>query len=227
MQTTSLIGENINLNNSFFEETIFSLTKNFKIEEIIETGTYNGLGSTSVFARTGIKTISMESCEKHYNLAKNNLQNFPNVELHHASSLPFDEMEQFILEDDIYFSDLVVSEKIKIDGTDQSKDYNLSKKFYLEEVRGFSNKKIPTENLLITLIDNLKNQLVFLDSAGGVGFLEFKKFMTLDSEKLKNKILVLDDVSHVKHYRSVVTLKQLNHNVTISPNQRFAYCIFS
>jgi hypothetical protein len=57
--------------------------------------------------------------------------------------------------------------------------------------------------------------------------LEFQKVLTLDKHKLLNKILLLDDVLHVKHYRSVVHLKQLKQEVVISENKRFAYCILT
>lgn len=227
MQTLSLQGQTINLNDSFFEETINSLIKDYKLQEIIETGTFNGLGSTLIFAKTGLRTISMESCKAHYEMAKNNLQNYPNVELHYASSLSIKEMEQFIQKDDIYNSDLVVLKKIKVDGLDANNNLNLSKSFYINEIKGFADGPPPVEDLLLQLVDNNNKQLVFLDSAGGVGYLEFKKFLNLKPEKLKNKVLVLDDVSHVKHYRSVVELKQKSYRVEISPDQRFAYCIFS
>jgi hypothetical protein len=222
MSSNFLSGNSINLKNNLFSDTIFNLLQKFSIEEIIETGTFNGLGSTSVFAKSGIKTISIESCFEHYEAAKENLKEFNNVELHHALSLSLIEMEKFITEDDIYYSDLVLSGKLPVDGG----HINNSQNFYLNEVRGFSGKKAEIEDFLFPLINNSKKQLVFLDSAGGVGFLEFKKFMTLEETFLKNKILVLDDVSHVKHYRSVVFLKQNNYEVSVSSDGRFAYCNF-
>jgi hypothetical protein len=222
MQSKFLIGNSINLKNDLFSSTINDLVQKFQVEEIIETGTFNGLGSTSVFAKTGIKTITIESCFEHFQQAKENLKEYKNVELHHALSLSLEEMEKFITEDDIYQSDLVLSGRLAIDGGQAGSSQN----FYLNEVRGFSGEKAPVEDLLFNLINNSKKQLVFLDSAGGVGFLEFKKFMLLEEAFLKNKILVLDDVSHVKHYRSVVFLNNHNYNVNVSSDGRFAYCEF-
>lgn len=223
MQSNFLVGNTINLKNDLFSSTIEDLIKRFFIEEIIETGTFNGLGSTSVFAKTGIKVITIESCFEHFQQAKENLKEYKNVELHHALSLSLKEMEKFITEDDIYQSDLVLSGRLAIDGGQSGSSQN----FYLNEVRGFSGEKASIEDLLFNLINNPKKQLVFLDSAGGVGFLEFKKFMSMESEYLKNKILVLDDVSHVKHYRSVVFLNNENYNVVVSDDGRFAYCDFT
>lgn len=211
---------NINLNSDLFSNTILDLLNKFPSEEIIETGTFDGLGSTTIFAKTGIQTISLESCEDHHNLAKQNLAQYTNVKLLLGSSLKYEEMEEFILKDEIYNSEMVLSKTLPVDGGD------FSRNFYLKEVKGFKEEKPLADNLLFNLIDNTKKQLVFLDSAGGVGYLEFLKFMSLDSEKLKTKILVLDDISHIKHYRSVVYLKHNYFPVEISSDRRFAYCVF-
>lgn len=220
MSTDSNQIKGINLNSDLFANTITSLLNQYPTEEIIETGTFDGLGSTSIFAKTGIDIVSIESCEDHYNLAKENLKNFSNVKLLLGSSLKYEEMENFILNDEIYNSEMVISKTLPIDGGE------FSRNFYLSEVKGFKEQKPEIDNLLFDLIDNTKKQLVFLDSAGGVGYLEFLKFMSLEPEKLITKILVLDDISHIKHYRSVVYLKHNFYNVEISADRRFAYCIF-
>ena len=75
------------------------------------------------------------------------------------------------------------------------------------------------------LINNNKRQIVFLDSAGGVGYLEFKTFMKLPKKNLNSKILILDDVMHIKHYRSVKELKNMGYKPKII-NNRFAYLSF-
>jgi len=219
----------INLNTSLFEETVNSLITNGNIDEIIETGTFNGLGSTTIFAKTKIKTISIECSYNNYQEAKQNLKYFKNVELYFGTSLNIEDMIEFIEGDDIYESDEVKSHSLLVDYTSHSTEK--IKEYYKKEVTsscscdGSCTKGM--ENLLIKLIDNDKKQLVFLDSAGGVGYLEFKKFMSLDTDKLKNKILLLDDISHVKHYRSVLWLEKNGYNVVLSEDERFAYCIFS
>ena len=81
------------------------------------------------------------------------------------------------------------------------------------------------ENALPFLINNDTKQIVFLDSAGGVGYLEFKTFMKLPKKNLVNKILILDDVMHVKHYRSVTELKNMGYKPKII-NSRFAFLSF-
>jgi len=219
----------INLNTSLFKKAVDSLIKKGNIEEIIETGTFNGLGSTTIFAKTKIKTISVDCSYKCYSEAKHNLKHYKNVELYYGTSLPVDEMVKFIDQDDIYDSDEVKSHSLIVDyasnGIEKIKD------LYKQEVIGScscdSTCSNGMEDLLIKLIDNDRRQLVFLDSAGGVGYLEFKKFMSLDKDRLKNKILLLDDISHVKHYRSVLWLEKNGYKVVLSEDERFAYCIFS
>ena len=213
--------EVVNLNSNLFSQIMENLIKENKIEEVIETGTFNGLGSTMIFAKIGIKTQTIESCLSSFFAAKDNLKNYSNVILHHGSSLKIQEMLDFIDQDDFYSSSEIKIQNISIDGGSVD-----AKSFYKDEVTGFGYSAPPKEDILFNLINNSKKQLVFLDSAGGVGFLEFKKFMSIDECFRKNKILVLDDVAHIKHYRSVNFLKENKYNVSISSDKRFAYCIF-
>lgn len=213
--------EVVNLNSNLFSQIMENLIKENKIEEVIETGTFNGLGSTMIFAKIGIKTQTIESCLSSFFAAKDNLKNYSNVILHHGSSLKIQEMLDFIDQDDFYSSSEIKIQNISIDGGSVD-----AKSFYKDEVTGFGYSAPPKEDILFNLINNPKKQLVFLDSAGGVGFLEFKKFMSIDESFRKNKILVLDDVAHIKHYRSVNFLKENKYNVSISSDKRFAYCIF-
>jgi hypothetical protein len=87
-------------------------------------------------------------------------------------------------------------------------------------------QQVVVENALDLFVNNDRNQLIFLDSAGGVGHLEFKKVMSYSKEYLKNKVLMLDDISHIKHIRSVEFLKFTGFNVNVSLDKRFAWCSF-
>jgi hypothetical protein len=211
------INYKINLNDNLFVDAINHILLTYQVDEIIETGTFNGLGSTSIFAKTGKKVISIESCLNHYQQAKENLKNYPNVFLNYGSSLDIKEMEEFIDNDDFYESDLIKNKNLFIDG---------DKNFYKNEINGFGIENPPKENILIDFIDNYSNQLIFLDSAGGVGYMEYQKVMSLSYKKLQKKVLLLDDIRHIKHYRSILDIKQKGYNLVISENQRFAYCTF-
>ena len=94
----------INLNSSSFQKSVEHLAP--KVDEIIETGTFNGLGSTTVFAKTSKPVFTIESCFEHYQQAVQNLKNYQNVKLLYGSSLNVEQMITFIERDDIYDSDL-------------------------------------------------------------------------------------------------------------------------
>ena len=212
----------INLNSIEFETVINELVRDYRIDEIVETGTFNGLGSTSVFAKTGKYVFSIECNKSNYETAVANLRNYDNVCVIHGLSLPRRRLIDFLL-----------FESFKIETTYDS-DY--PKSFYMREI----NQQVVVENALDIFCNNNRPQLVFLDSAGGIGYAEFLDFMAyennfdtqLDHEKgrvinQKYKILVLDDISHIKHKRSVEHLENQGFIVNKSKENRFAWCDLS
>lgn len=198
------------------DEEFWNIAKKLsdRVEEIIETGTYFGTGSTRVFAITGKKVKTIECNKEHYNIAKENLAMFENVEVYHGFSLKKIDMFVWIQNDDIY--EYQPKEDIMVDY------YGNSKSGYMKEI----NQVCEKENLLWEFINNPKRQLIFLDSAGGVGYMEFQKVMELPSNYLKNKILMMDDLKHVKHYRSKVYLEKLGYNLNLSREGRFGWIDF-
>ena len=194
-----------------FAETVEKIIKEYDIKSIVETGAFHGLGSTMVFAKTGLPVTSIECNEQNYNIAKNNLKDFPNVNLSLSYSMGIEEMRKFIDGDDIYQQkDL----DIEYDGNEDPKG------FYIKEL---GNSNIPQGTLKETT--NIpERQIVLLDSAGGVGWVEFMEFM--DSPQLENKILMLDDVSHVKHHRSVNLLNQMGKEFNYCTSKRWGWTSF-
>lgn len=192
-----------------FEDAINQIINQFDIEEVIETGTYKGIGSTRVFAKTGLPVVTLE-CNKYiYDIAKENLKEFSNVTALYGFSLPFSEMVEFIKNDDIYDSD----HGLKYEGVDRPKA------FYIHELK----QNTETENLLPDLIRNKKRQLIFLDSAGGVGFAEYKRVIRMPKHFLANKVLVMDDVDHVKHYRSAQDLIKRGYDFKFAKSGRWGW----
>lgn len=221
----------IELNNNLFSQAVETvLTENPQIEEIIETGTHRGTGSTVVWAMTGLPVKTIEVQRVFHEEAKRNLQNFSNVELYLGSILPYTKMEKFIRESEDYYSSAYkknIGCEIDI--------YGSAVNFYINEINGggfaggsqhFFEGRPESENLLPDLINNEKNQLIFLDSAGGVGFLEYLEVMSMRQEYLTKKILFLDDTNHVKHHRSVEDLEKRGYTVTETGDGRSAYCNF-
>lgn len=197
----------VNLNNSEFKSVINDLLASNDIDEIIETGAFNGLGSTSVFADTKKYVFSVECNYNNFVTATRNLQHYENVCLIHGLSLKRDALMRFLL-----------NESFDIE---TKYDSDFPKTFYMREI----NQQVVVENALEILCNNDRKQLIFLDSAGGVGYAEFLYIMDLHPDILQNKILVLDDISHIKHKRSVENLELLNYEVFKSKDQRFAWSI--
>jgi len=194
-----------------FKPVMKNIIKKFDVQEIVETGTRIGTGSTLIFAQTKLPVFSIECNAKHVAEAKKNLRGYPNVTILHGYSLKLKTMLKFILEDDIYNRNF----NLRREGG------RLAQVYYLHEI---SCSAVP-ENLLIKLINNSKQQLILLDSSGGAGYLEFKKVMSI--KYLKNKILMLDDIKHVKHYRSVKELKKLGIKFHYSRSKRWGWAKFN
>lgn len=193
-----------------FKEIVEKLVAEYNIEEIVETGTYCGMGSTLIFAETNLPVFSIECNARHIAVAQKSLKNYPNVSILHGYSLKHKEMLEFIFKDTIYEK----NPKLRREGG------NKAPLFYLQEIFCTAD----AENLLIKLVNNNKWQLVFLDSSGGVGYLEFKKFMSI--KHLKKKVLMLDDIQHVKHYRSVQELKKMGMPFHYSKSKRWGWAKF-
>jgi hypothetical protein len=197
----------INLNSNEFKSVVDQIISKNEIDEIIETGTFNGLGSTSIFAKTRKYVFTIECNYNNFINASNNLANYDNVCVIHGLSLPRTDLVRGLL-----------NETFDIE-TKYDSDY--PKAFYMREI----SHKVVVENALDLFCNNGRKQLVFLDSAGGVGLLEFNAFMNYNKSYLANKILMLDDISHIKHKRSVEKLEELGYEVNKSSDERFAWCI--
>lgn len=200
-----------NLNSKSFAKTVKFLLNEFNIEEVIETGTYDGRGSTYIFARTGIPITTIECNDNYQTKAKSFLSAYDNITFIHGLSLNKADMGKFLKDDTFIFPEWVKQDASASD----------SKDFYLNEIM----HDVP-ENLLFDLINNDKKQLIYLDSAGGIGYLEFLEVLKLDKEKLKNKLLVMDDVMHIKHYRSIVDLADMENPTFFDFEGRFAWYKF-
>jgi len=162
---------------------------------ILETGTYNGLGSTSAILHglvdanvDGFSLISIESNRRNHAEAVKNIggeQYKGTVLLMHANSLPTEMMPKMVYE---------VPDHVITDYADPMK--------YLNEVPD----NIDDDGIYraMALLDN-RPDLVLLDSAGHLGLLEFERVCQLAEQAF---ILILDDTLHRKHYDTLKFIKQ-------------------
>lgn len=174
---------------------IYSIIMDHRPYSILETGTYNGLGSTSAILH-GLKDanvdpfslVSIESNYRNHAEAEKNLLGEKykgTVVLMHANSLPSEIMPRMVYD---------VPDHVITDHVDPMK--------YLKEVpQGIEDDGI---GRAMALLDH-RPDLVLLDSAGHLGFLEFEYVCKLSESSF---ILILDDTLHRKHYDTLEFIKQ-------------------
>lgn len=201
-----------------FGPVIESLLSQYHPESIVETGTHKGTGSTLRLAQFGLPLNTIECNPEYYREAKDNLSYYKNVTCNLGYSIPLAAMQDFIQKDTFYKDSADLD--IQVDNPSDPQ------KFYLQELgehREFE------ENLLYKFAGNDTKQLILLDSAGGVGFLEFHYLMDFLKRNnwLDKKILVLDDITHVKHYRSVIELKNRGQKFNSASSGRWGWCVLS
>ena len=208
------------------------------ISIMIETGTYNGLGSTTFLAKSfeqspHLKTFyTIEVDPYSFGEARKNLAKFPKIECLYGSSVGLQEALDFVRQDEAIANHEKYTD-IFIDDTEKPIE------FYTRELAGLlvSQKfnwrawllalRFPKrqEHLLKKLItQHFENELfIILDSAGGVGFLEFQTTLNL----LKNKpfYLLLDDTHHLKHFRSLAHIQADPHFEVLGLSPKNGWCL--
>jgi hypothetical protein len=208
-----------------FREVLMRIIQEHRIQYFFESGTFNGLGSTTLISETiqnaGIKNpvfYTLERDPHFYSLACDNLKKFPFVKVYNGLSVDEKEAVKF-LENDDFLINHQQHPDIYIDNLENPKQFylneisgNLSRKNISPKAGGllssifsaFSRKKTETEqqNLIETLLADMRNTkpLILLDSAGGIGYLEFSKVREVMGEN--PFFIILDDTHHIKHWRS-------------------------
>lgn len=205
---------NTRLSGEVYETFIRYVIDKYNIESIVETGAYDGMGSSQLFAKTGLEFDTIECHAMNFIAAKVNLEQFKKTTVHHAYSLPLDDMLEFIKKDEW------TNNPKKMIELGVKFDHENPRWYYTHELTDVISKP-PHENVLMKLIMNPKRQLLFLDSSGGVGLLEFQRVKEMPSEFLKHKVIMLDDIHHIKHQRSIEWMEE-HCTVEYSDDQRIA-----
>jgi hypothetical protein len=197
------------------------------IDVVIETGTYRGTGSTRIFAeffernRPVRRFVTIEANWSNWRHARSNLQRFPFVEPKWGLSVSKQKAIEFIRSDpairehhrypDIFIDDLsdpvdFYSREIQGSGASHAKHANIGLKSALKE---FVKRALywQGEDLLARTLQRHRDDwpLIVLDSAGGVGLLEFQT--TVETMGSASYALFLDDTHHLKHFRSLLAVQ--------------------
>jgi hypothetical protein len=180
---------------------------------VIETGTYKGTGTTMalvkawniVASKEDFQIVTMEANTKYFNEAKRNLENWPFVLASQMLSVPRAEAIDYMRNNPIING-------LK-DYPDIFCDTNSGDHigFYIKEMSPpVVARDIQQDGLrfYIDIFSVMEKKILFvLDSAGGIGGLEF--FIMLDKMKGSSYFLWMDDINHVKHY---LDLKYIENN---------------
>ncbi|MFC1576903.1 hypothetical protein ACFL42_01145 [Candidatus Omnitrophota bacterium] len=207
---------------------LWDLVKNVvreeKIKVIIESGTYQGLGSTRKLAEAYAEGLSPRvfcTCEaslSNYRSAVKNLARFPFVKCLWGNTVKLKEAISFI-ENDAVLRDHHLISDVFIDDTKDPVSYykkecrsglgSAGNESFLRQIDHLVRKLIyyQGEDLLRRLLKRYcrDSPLIVLDSAGGIGLLEFR----ITEEILRNYSfwLLLDDIHHLKHFRSFARIR--------------------
>jgi hypothetical protein len=202
-------------------EALKKLVFNTYPNYIIETGTYNGLGTTRTIAEVlsnckHRQFYSIECNPAHYAMALKNLvplKCFNAVTILNGLSVPRD-----LLPDPMTIVRMAkeVPEGVQVD-YDQS---DREKQYFNESCW----PDVPDDLLGLLLEEcNYGPSIVLLDSAGHLGNIEFNYVVN----KLKWPCyFVLDDINHLKHYKSVRQMKSdKRFEIRWETTEKFGSCI--
>lgn len=222
----------------FFVNELQKLFKNNQISHIIESGTFIGLGSTTTLAKAIIasgrpkpKFYTLEVDYINYKAAKVNLAPYPFIEPVWAISVSHQEAVNFINQDeailhhenypDIFIDRLDNPQKFYLDeinGQLFKTKVNFGKWQTLKFMLGLEQKPVFQESFFeqhIPLINQTK-PLFLLDSAGGLGWLEFNTM--LKYMEGRDHFIILDDIHHLKHFRSYAFIQDNEHYTILAKN---------
>jgi hypothetical protein len=206
-----------------FREVLNKLIREHQIQYYFESGTFNGLGSTTLISESiqnaGIQNPVFYTLERDpyfYGQACENLNKFPFVKVFNGLSVDEKAAVKFLQNDDFLINHQQHPD-IYIDNLENPRQFylneiagNLSRKNGSGKGRGILSKilsafapgKPEQQNLIGTHLAEMKDKkpLILLDSAGGIGYLEFSMVREVMGEN--PYFIILDDTHHIKHWRS-------------------------
>lgn len=228
-----------------FKTALLNLFEKHAISNIVESGTYLGRGSTTLLAECillkKLKINNFYTIEIDINnflKSRSYLKKYDFVTPIWGLSVPAEKAILFLEQDEAIKNHHLFPE-VYIDNVENPLD------FYLQEINGslfrtknrslkqfflqfFEKKASFQDGVLSNIVPEIikTKPLFLLDSAGGLGYFEFKT--VLDLMGGEEFFLILDDIHHLKHFRSFKEVKEnesfklLEHNL----NQGWAIAHF-
>jgi hypothetical protein len=182
-----------------FETAIRRTVERFKPQNVIETGTYLGNGTTRILFEAlkeyspYFTLVTIESKYEYYKVASAHYRNYPEVVCLHGLTIPRSQLPT--LEE---IQRETVENEVPGIYHDHSKDTRAALYFQEQQTDG-------PDGLLGIALNALacKPDLVLLDSAGHLGFREFTFLMSMVKAPF---VLIADDARHVKHHQTFVSI---------------------
>lgn len=209
---------NMSVDGNEFRKAVAELIFEREPLKILETGTFQGMGSTSLLV-SALEIVgpcyemhTIEVNPQYYQNAVMHLSAFPNVCVHNGLSIPKTMLPS--AEETQAMIDALKGEDIYVDHAEGERIH-----LYQQEVN-FDGK----DDLLKEILSlDFYPDLIMLDSAGHLGFIEFNYVLSL----LKGScVFILDDTKHIKHCQSLQFMKKdKRFNILKESDERFGFCI--
>jgi hypothetical protein len=202
-------------------EQLVELIADQRIDVAIETGTFLGLGSTRFVCEAFLRVapprrfVTVEVNFANWCHAKANLRRYPFVDCRWGRSIAMDRALAFLQSDpmllhheqyeDIYIdniADPVTAYTRELLGNARELERNPLADAGRSIGDDAKTLLFDGEDMLVRLLATHADHapLIVLDSAGGLGFLEFQTVLELMAGR--RFALLLDDTHHIKHWRS-------------------------
>jgi len=197
-----------------FMDALTDLIQTKKLTRIIETGTFQGLGTTrAILKGLGKKKYTFVSIEGNPDNHAQAVKNNPDTRV------------DFLLGISIPKELRPKRDEIKFDGYDADvivdHPERTRARLYFNEIDYDVPDRMLDQAMLLTAH---YPQLVVLDSAGHVGLIEFQYFMTMAKGEF---YLALDDTNHVKHKNTVKLIEADDRfTLTFSTEEKFGSRIY-
>ncbi len=204
-----------------FETELRKIFQQQRPSSIIETGTYLGQGTSSIIWRAlrdfGISAdfTTMEVNPEHHRRA---VAHFTSQGIKVRAELGIS-VPREMLPDKSEIADKFILNR-EFDGIYYDHDESVRAELYFSET-DFN----VADNLLLQAMERcaFKPEFVLLDSAGHMGFIEFQYFMSLIQGDC---ILMLDDVYHCKHFKTLQVIKHdPRFEILVESREKFGFCI--
>jgi hypothetical protein len=208
---------------SQFARSVRELFTRIRPRRIIETGTYHGMGTTTIIA-TALRDLGIDDAQfvsievnpaNHQRAAANLAKAGLVVELINGLSVPRALLPDMTrIEQELVHS--VMADGLVVDHEEQDRA-----RLYFRETDFAA---LPDDILgqVLGRFDS-RPDFVLLDSGGHMGYIEFEYLI----QRLRGPChIALDDVYHVKHYRSLQFIRQdARFEVVAASEEKFGFCI--